>query len=206
VINEGDFVLIEVEGKTLDGKIFDTTKGELSKQLHGKEGPILIVYGKAVLLPGLNRILKGMSENEEKRILLKPEEAFGKRKNDLIRVVPFSAFKSINRKIKKGEVVSFNTEEGQVTGVIKSVSNGRVLVDFNHPLADKEVEYWIKVVKIMRDEKEKIKSLMENFNIKTYEIDMKEKIIRIEPNENYELVKINVTYLLPRFKVEELKK
>ncbi len=206
MINEGDFVLIEVEGKTLDGKIFDTTKGELSKQLHGKEGPILIVYGKAVLLPGLNRILKGMSENEEKRILLKPEEAFGKRKNDLIRVVPFSAFKSINRKIKKGEVVSFNTEEGQVTGVIKSVSNGRVLVDFNHPLADKEVEYWIKVVKIMRDEKEKIKSLMENFNIKTYEIDMKEKIIRIEPNENYELVKINVTYLLPRFKVEELKK
>ena len=45
-------------------------------------------------------------------------------------------------------------------GTIKMVSGGRTLVDFNHPLASKEVSYTIKALRIVTDTKEKLTALM----------------------------------------------
>ncbi|MEM2948512.1 MAG: hypothetical protein QXG02_03205 [Candidatus Anstonellales archaeon] len=44
MVNKGDFVLMEFEGRDDKGNIFDSTKGEVAKKLRGKEKPMLIVF------------------------------------------------------------------------------------------------------------------------------------------------------------------
>jgi FKBP-type peptidyl-prolyl cis-trans isomerase 2 len=45
-------------------------------------------------------------------------------------------------------------------GVIKTVSGGRVIVDFNHPLAGRDVMYEVMVKRVVTDAKEKIGSFL----------------------------------------------
>ena len=199
-MEEGDFVLIELEGRDVNGNVFDTTKGELAKKLHGKEGPLLVVYGKAVLIPGLKKALADMKEGDEKEIKLSPDEAFGQRRKELIKVVPLSQFKEKGVIPAKGNIVSFETESGVVNGIVKSISNGRVMIDFNHPMAGREVIYKVKVVKVIKDEKEKIKALLSDLGVKEYEIN--DKVIKIKDRDKLELVKVNIAFLLPQYSVE----
>ncbi len=60
----------------------------------------------------------------------------------------------------KPEVGMAITSDG-TTGIIRSVSGGRVRVDFNHELAGKNLVYNIQVVKIIDDDVEKVKSMIE---------------------------------------------
>ncbi len=199
-MEEGDFVLIELEGRDVNGNIFDTTKGDLAKKLHGKEGPLLVVYGKAVLIPGLKKALAEMKEGEEREIKLSPDEAFGKKKKELIKVVPLSQFKARGVVPTKGNIVSFETEGGVVNGIVKSISNGRVMIDFNHPMAGREVIYRIKVVKVIKDEKEKIKVLLSDLGVREYEIEG--NVVKIKDKDKLELVKVNIAFLFPHYSVE----
>jgi len=53
-----------------------------------------------------------------------------------------------------------------VTGTVKRSGGGRTLVDFNHPLSGQEVQYKVKVTKLVTDEVQKLKSLLKiHFNL-----------------------------------------
>jgi FKBP-type peptidyl-prolyl cis-trans isomerase SlyD len=87
---------------------------------------------------------------------LSPEQAFGKKSAQLLKLISLNAF-------KKGKVmpeVGMQVEVDGQMGIVKTVTGGRVVVDFNHPLASKELEYTIKANKIITDDSEKIQSLI----------------------------------------------
>jgi len=58
---------------------------------------------------------------------------------------------------------------------IRSVTGGRVVVDFNHPLSGRSLHYKVKVNKVITDSKEKIESLLDLAALKNYKIEIKEK-------------------------------
>ena len=66
--------------------------------------------------------------------------------------MPISAFKEHNMQPQPGLQIEADGE----TGTITRVSGGRVIVNFNHPLAGKEVVYLVKVNKKITDPKEQI--------------------------------------------------
>ena len=161
MVEKGDFILLDLEGKDQDGRVFDSTKGDVSKKLHGKEGPLLVVFGMDRLIPGIYDALHGMKETEEKDIHLTSQQAFGDRKKDLVKIMSSTEFAKHQVKPEAGLVIHVDTDTGRLYGTVKSVTGGRVMVDFNHPIAGQEVDYHLNLLKIFTKPEEKVKELIE---------------------------------------------
>ena len=144
-----------------------------------------IVIGGGHVLKGLDEALIGMEEGEEKKVEITPEEGFGLRDPKLLQLIPMGEFKKQGMKPEVGMAI---TSDG-VTGIIRSVSGGRVRVDFNHELAGKNLVYIIKVVKEIEDDVDKVKSLIElhykapNIDPEKHDIQIADGIIRIAMDE-----------------------
>ena len=154
------FLLVEFEGRDEEGRIVDSTKGEIAVSLHGREGPFLVVPGKIKLIKGLMEALRGMKEGEEKEVVVPPEKGYGEWKKEKVLRFPRILF---TEQIEEGDEVEFPMLNG--IGVVYDVGREHVSVDFNHPLAGKTVKYRIKVVKVLKDDKEKLEWLLDHFDI-----------------------------------------
>lgn len=207
-MEKGDFVLLEMEGRDSAGQVFDSTKGDIAKTLHGKEGPMLIIYGYAVIVKGIDNALKGMKQGESAKISLEANEAFGEKKTDKVKVYPVSEFiKAGYKNLAPGMVMVINVPTGKLTGTIKSISNGRVTVDFNHPLAGKKVFYDIKVAKVISDMGEKVSKLCETLAMDaTAAVDEKGKkitvMVKADKESNKGILYSNLELLFPAYKRE----
>lgn len=154
-LKKQDFVEIEYTGSIKgENTIFDTTNEEIAKEhnLHGEFSPLVICVGEQQILRGLDKSLEGKEVGEEYTIDLKAEEAFGNKDAKLIRIIPTSKF--LQQKIHPMPGMQLNIDG--LLGTVKTVSGGRTLVDFNHPLAGKELSYKIKINKKVIDSKEKL--------------------------------------------------
>jgi FKBP-type peptidyl-prolyl cis-trans isomerase SlyD len=96
------------------------------------------------LMPGaLEEGMVGMTANEQKTIELSPQEAFGDIDDNLIHEVPRGEFDP-EANPEPGDVFETTDEDGHPTYfVVKDVRPESVVIDFNHPLAGKSVEFII---------------------------------------------------------------
>lgn len=152
-----DFVEIEYTGKLTDGTVFDTTVENVARnnKLFSekvKYKPATICIGEKQLLAGLDAQLVDKEVGQSYSVTLKPEEAFGKRDVKNMRIVPMSTFKEHNLQPQLGLQVDVDGE----MGVITQISGGRVIVNFNHPLAGKEVVYEFKILQKITNPKEQV--------------------------------------------------
>ncbi len=174
-IKKGDFIEVEYTGKVKeDNFIFDTTSEKVAKEKriynpNAQYGPTIICIGQHHLLKGLDDGLEGKEIGKEYTIELSPEQAFGKKSAQLIKLVPASAF-------KRGKVqpeIGMQVDIDGNMGIVKTVTGGRIVVDFNHPLSSKELVYTIKANKIITDDAEKVKvtiSLILNLKKESIEV------------------------------------
>lgn len=159
--NKGDFILIEYTVRVKDtGALVDTTDAELAKRENMYDpnklyGPVLIVLGKNWLNPHVEEQIMSMNENEEKEIELPPGKAYGERDPSKVKVFSLREFQRRGYSVSVGDVV----EIGGVRGIVKQINGGRVVVDFNHPLAGKTLIYKVRVVKKLEEFTEKAKYL-----------------------------------------------
>ncbi len=156
-----DFIEIDYTGKLTDGTVFDTTNENVAKDKHlhaqnHKYKPAVICVGERQIIPGLDVQLVEKELGKEYTVTLPPEKAFGKRDIKLIKIVPMDLFQQHNVRPQPGLQVDFDGEKGIVT----RVSGGRVMVNFNHSLAGKEVVYTYKVLRKVTDQKEKVSTLL----------------------------------------------
>lgn len=168
-IKEKDFVEVEYTGKTKDDNIiFDTTNEKTAKDngFYNPQmpyGPVGVCIGEQQILKGLEENLIGKDDGKSYTIELSPEKAFGKKDPKLLKIVNTNVFKKENIDPVPGLQVNIDG----VLGMIKTVTGGRSVVDFNHPLSGKDVVYEIKVNKILDDDGEKIKAFVTlQFNLK----------------------------------------
>jgi len=187
MISKGDFIELDFIAMA-DGEIFDTTDTQIARQIgyKGEVRPIKIIVGEGMVVKGLDKNLEGKEIGKEYEISLSPEEAFGKRETRLIKTVPISVFG--NKNVLKEN--SFISIEGIVAKILK-VGSGRVILDFNHPLAGKTITYKFKIKRKIEDEEEKIKTILSFFGIKDYKIEKNEKfkLIAELPEKATELIK-----------------
>ncbi|MCD6576256.1 MAG: peptidylprolyl isomerase [Nanoarchaeota archaeon] len=183
-IKEGDFVNVDYTGK-VDGKVFDTTSEEIAKKegiysKNTKYGSITIVVGAGHLIKGIDEALVGKNVGDEFTIIVTPEKAFGKKNPKLLKIIPQKIFKEQKVDAYPGMTVSVDN----LLGTVVSVSAGRVIVDFNHPLAGKELEYKIKINKLVEDKKEQVAAIVELYgNVSDCEIELKENEVSIKCNK-----------------------
>jgi len=171
-IKKNDFVEIEFTGKS-NNEIFDTTHPEEAKSigLDVNVKPIIASVGNEMLLKGLDKALEGKEINKKYSVHILPEKAFGKRNASLIKTIPIKIFREKNMDPAPGMV--FQLDQHLVR--ILSVSGGRVIVDFNNPLAGKEIDYDFKILRKVDDDKEKINAIQDFFFKQRFEFELKNK-------------------------------
>ncbi|MEM4663114.1 MAG: peptidylprolyl isomerase [Candidatus Diapherotrites archaeon] len=139
-----------VENVAIKSGIFNSKK---------KYRPATVIIGKKNFFEKVDKEIETMNVGEKKVIELKPNDAFGDRSAELISIVALSEFKKRNIVPFPGLVVDVNGMQGRV----QSVSGGRVRVDFNHPLAGKDLIFEVEVVEKIDDDKKKASALLERY-------------------------------------------
>jgi len=176
-----DFVELDFSAYTKEGLLFDTTRQEDAKRAGIEKGhfePIVVCIGEGMVLKSLDKALENKEVGKDYELVLKPEEAFGKRIPQLIKTFPISAF---TEKPIPGMFVDVNG----IVGKVISVTSGRVVVDLNNPLAGKEVIYKFRINRIINENKKKIEAIAKIFNLEIKDIEEKEgKVIISLKNKN----------------------
>ncbi len=188
-IKIGDFVRISYTGKLEDGSVFDTTDEKVAKEKNIYNPrmvykPVLIIVGRHQVIAGLDESLIGMEKGNEKSVSVAPEKAFGLRNNNLINVVPLAHFEKQKMNPVPGMFVQINGKEGMV----KSVGAGRVIVDFNHPLAGRKLNYDIKVEEILDTPEQRVSALFGDAGLNG-SVSLSKDVLTVtskaDPSENY---------------------
>ncbi len=163
-----DFVEIEYSAwNASDNRLVSTTDEKRAKEAdiydsNAAYGPTLIVIGSGGAISGLDRELRGMNIGETRKFTFAPDDAFGERHEELVKVMPLSAFRA--REIDPYVGMRVNIDNMSVT--VKSINSGRVVVDGNHPYAGKSIVYEVKIIKNLTSENEKIEALGKAYSLK----------------------------------------
>ena len=121
------------------GKVADSSEGK---------APLDFMVGVGQIIPGLEKELLGMSVGDKKVVNVQPEEGYGVKDNRLVQTIERSQIPD-SVDLKLGETLRGESEDGHVVeGVIAAIDGDAVKIDFNHPLADKELTFDVEIVDI----------------------------------------------------------
>ncbi len=168
-IKKGDFIEIEYTGRIKGGVVFDTTKEDVARQqgIYNKNAsykPITLCVGESHLLKGIDEQVEG-KEPGKHSFQVPPEKGFGKKSPKLLQLISTSKFRSQGVMPVPGMQVNIDG----IAGIVKTVTGGRTIVDFNHPLAGKDIEYEVEIKRIVTDEKEKVDALLNLMGLSEFE-------------------------------------
>ena len=202
-IKKGDFIELDFIGRIKDSKeIFDLTKESVARENkifnpNFSYKPVVICVGEGELIKGLDNKLIGKDKGNFE-IELNIDEGFGKKNPTLLKLLPMKIFKKENLKPFPG----LNINLDGVLGTVRSVSGGRVVVDFNHPLSGKEIFFEIEVKRIIQDNKEKIESIISKAS-KKYELSLEKNNLNLKidlDQKHKDMLKERILKLVPEIK------
>ncbi|MFW5865770.1 MAG: FKBP-type peptidyl-prolyl cis-trans isomerase [Nanoarchaeota archaeon] len=136
IVKSGHLVKLHYTGTFDDGSVFDSSEGK---------DPLEVLAGKGMLIKGFDNALVGMKVGEEKSIDLTPEDGYGHPRDDLVQEI---SKKDLGDGItpEVGMTLGVTAPNGQVfPAVIKEVKDDSILLDANHPLAGKNINFKVKV-------------------------------------------------------------
>ncbi|MFT7688189.1 MAG: FKBP-type peptidyl-prolyl cis-trans isomerase SlpA [Candidatus Azotimanducaceae bacterium] len=120
------------------GEVVDTTGNK----------PAVFVVGDGKLLPGFERAMFGLTAGNSKSLFIPAEAAFGIPQEDNRQRIKRSQFQS-NMELAEGLMMSFaDAQNAELPGLITAVSDDYVDVDFNHPLAGKDLNFDVAIVSV----------------------------------------------------------
>lgn len=108
--------------------------------------PATFSVGDGNLLPGFESTLMGLVNGDEREFTIPPEQAFGQHNPQNVQVVERGNFDQ--EELELGAMFSFQNGDGELPGVIVDVDDNEVMIDFNHPLAGKNIIFQVKIIDI----------------------------------------------------------
>ncbi len=137
-VENGSKVTVHYRGTFTDGEEFDNS--------YSRDQPITFTVGNGETISGFDSALVGMQAGETKSVTLSPENAYGDRNEDAVRNISVSQFPQ-DFKAVIGEMVEGQNAEGRkVKATICEVADEHITLDFNHPMAGKELNFEINLV------------------------------------------------------------
>jgi len=170
-----DFIELEFIGKNAQtGEVFDTNILEEAKKINPKiieVKPLVVCIGEGFVVKGLDDFLEGKEIGKKYNLKLDAEQAFGKRNPQMVRLIPLKVFMAQKIYPQPGMTLALDNSLVKVV----SVSGGRVMVDFNNPLAGKDIEYDFSIKSIVSNNKEKIEAFLKFLLGQSFEFDIDEE-------------------------------
>ena len=137
ITNENCVVGIEYEVKQAGTtEVVDSNKGA---------APLEFIIGRGQIIPGLENALVGMSQGESGDIMVAAADAYGEINPEAMQTLPIEQFAGID--LVEGMHLYGQGEGGQTVQVtVTSFDDKEVNIDFNHPLAGKDLMFSVTVV------------------------------------------------------------
>ncbi|MGB5505595.1 MAG: peptidylprolyl isomerase [Sulfurovum sp.] len=137
ITNENCVVGIEYEVKQAGTtEVVDSNKGA---------EPLEFIIGKGQIIPGLENALVGMAQGESGDIMVSAADAYGDINPEAMQTLPIEQFDGVD--LVEGMTLFGQGEGGQQVQVtVRSFDEKEVNIDFNHPLAGKDLMFSVMVV------------------------------------------------------------
>jgi FKBP-type peptidyl-prolyl cis-trans isomerase SlyD len=125
---------LKVEGEVVDSSV--------------DREPLEYVHGEKQIISGLAEELEGMAPGEKKAVKISPEKGYGQVRPEAFQEVPKGQFPE-NVELKPGQPLQVKTPDGMTHVVrITEVKDDTVVLDMNHPLAGKTLDFDIEIVSV----------------------------------------------------------
>ena len=135
---KGSIIYLQYRVELLDGTVVTHNEGE---------EPAVFEAGGGKILPALDRALRGRKAGEEGIVRLSAEEAFGAVDEELIVEVPLETLPQDAR--SSGAVLVAEDPDGVKQRVeVREIRGDTALLDYNHPLAGREILYFVKILDV----------------------------------------------------------
>ena len=126
-------------------RIIDQSNGEVIEQV---EEPLGYVQGdNSLLFNQVTKELEGKCVGDEVEILMKAEDAFGKKADELIFTDDINNVPMEYRFIG-ASVTMQNDKGGTKDFIVSSIEDGKLTIDGNHPLAGKDIIFYVEILSI----------------------------------------------------------
>jgi peptidylprolyl isomerase len=138
-VENGNYISVDYKGTLTNGEVFDSSEGRQ---------PIEVHMGAGEMIQGFEAQLLGMSLNEKKVFTLTPEEAYGQKNPEMMKIVPRSEIPP-DMDLQLGMMVGMITPQGeQIPARVVQLDDANLTMDLNHPLAGESLTFEIEVVGI----------------------------------------------------------
>lgn len=111
-----------------------------------EEQPLAFIFGRGMLIPGLEKALEGKTAGDTFSADVAAEEAYGERHDGLIQAVPRQMFGE--NEVEPGMQFRASTDQGEQSVLVVEVNDDTVTVDGNHPLAGVNLSFDVEVVDV----------------------------------------------------------
>ena len=139
VAKKGDNVKVHYTGRLPDGTVFDSSRDR---------EPLEFTIGGGQMIAGFDKAVDGMALGESKTTTFSSEEGYGESNDDMVFTVPKDQLPA-DLKPEEGQQLSMQHPSGQqIPVVVTKVEENEIVIDANHPLAGKELEFEIELVEI----------------------------------------------------------
>ncbi|AHM60446.1 peptidylprolyl isomerase fkbp-type [Flammeovirgaceae bacterium 311] len=135
---KGDRVRVHYTGRLKDGNVFDSSQGR---------EPLEFQIGAGMMIAGFDKAVDGMAVGDQKTVEIPSDEAYGARREEMVidvprQQVPEGVYPQV------GQQLALNNGGQQVPVVVKEVTEEKIVLDANHPLAGKDLVFDIELVDI----------------------------------------------------------
>ena len=122
-----------------DGQLVDSTKAG---------NPATFTWGDGSLLPGFEAAVEGLKVGDRRSVYLTPEQAFGPWNESNVQRFPPEQFAGMELSI--GLMVSFaDAARSELPGVVTAIEDTCVTIDFNHPLAGRDLNFDVEIINVV---------------------------------------------------------
>ncbi len=138
VVGEGTEITLHFSLKLDSGEVIDSNfEGD----------PATFTMGDGNMLPGFEKKLSGMVTGEQETFMIKPEDGFGQPNPNNFQSMPRDQFDDVE--LVEGLMMSFaDAQKAELPGVVSAFDDETVTIDFNHPLAGREIIFEAKIVSV----------------------------------------------------------
>jgi len=139
IVSEGTKVTLHFSITLASGELIDSTF---------EQEPATFTVGDGNLLEGFEEVVMGLSAGSKEVFTISPEKGFGQHNPSNLQTIKRDQFGD-DITLEKGLVLSFaDAQKAELPGVVAEFSDEEVVVDFNHPLAGKEVLFEVDIINV----------------------------------------------------------
>lgn len=120
-----------------------------------EKDPMTYLHGANNIISGLEKAMEGHAIRDAFSVTVEPEEAYGVRNENNIQRVALKRLKNLG-KISVGQILTLQTDQGQVQVTVLKVGRFNVDVDGNHPLAGYPLTFDVEITDIREATEEEL--------------------------------------------------